>query len=81
MNSVVLIGKLIEVCWSEENAEVKMNVENEIVPIEVWHNKALQEKLANSVGNLVAIKGKVKMFDGDITIVAERVSVVTMEEK
>jgi len=83
LNQIVLIGKLNSLPVEESNNTLwKIRIENEdgVFPVYVW--KGVADVLAEKeVGTLIAIKGKLTNTDDVLTVVAERVSLITEGEE
>ena len=89
MNQVILVGKLAEQLQTDESGlktimkleisrddDNSVNRESVIIPVIIWRGlgEILQEK--SQIGDLFAVRGSLKYSSSDLTVAAERVSLI-----
>ena len=89
MNQVILVGKLAEPLQIEESGlktimkleisrddDNSVNREDMIIPVSIWRGlgEILQEK--SQIGDLFAVRGSLKYLNSELTVAAERVSLI-----
>ncbi len=86
LNQVALIGTLsgkpINSADSPEKTPYKMFIKTDAEEIAIYIWKSLADVIAEkyAIGTLLAVKGSLKVYNGQLIVVAERISFMTAQE-